>query len=128
MRMKEGKNIAQDVKLIKHGVSAIKAIGGVTQDSKIVSKVLRTLLHVYDIKFFVIQEVRAMIGNSLTLDGLVGQLTTFELRNYDNSMVIVGNSFKFSLIINDPKKEKKIKEESESKIEDGLERKKDLEY
>ena len=61
-----------------------------------------------------------MLRNDLKLDGLVGQLTTFELRNYDNNMVTMGNSLKSSLTIKNSKKEKKIKEESEFKIEDDL--------
>lgn len=51
-----------------------------------------------------------MSGNVLTLDSLVGWLTAFELRNYDNSMVKIGNAFKSSLNIGSFKKEKKRKE------------------
>lgn len=61
-----------------------------------------------------------MPRNDLILDGLVSQLSAFELSNYDNNMVTVGNDFKSSLTIYNPKKEKKINEESESKYEDDL--------
>ena len=63
-------------------------------DSKIVNKVLSNILLFYAINVSTIQEVRVMLGNDLTLDSLVGWLTAFELRNYDNSMVIVGNAVK----------------------------------
>lgn len=61
-----------------------------------------------------------MLGKDLTLDGLVGQLTTFELRNYDNNIVKMGNAFKSSLTIINTKKEKKSKEESQFESEDDL--------
>ena len=99
MRAKESENVAQYVNQIKDVVSVIKVGGDSIFDSKIVSKVLRTLLHVYDIKVFDIQEVRAMHGNDLMLDGLVGWLSVFEMRNYDNSMATMGNKFKYSLTI-----------------------------
>ena len=56
---------------IKDVASAIRVDGRVIWDSKIVSKVLRTLFPMYAIKFFTIQEVRAMPCH-LKLDGLVG--------------------------------------------------------
>lgn len=58
-------------------MSAIRATGGKILDSKIVSKILRTHLAIYGIKVLIIQEVRAMPGNDLTLDGLVGWLIAF---------------------------------------------------
>ena len=61
-----------------------------------------------------------MPGNVLTLDSLVHRLTTFELSNNDNSMVIIGNAFKSSLTIESLKKGKKRKEESEFEFEDDL--------
>ena len=51
MGMKEGENVAQYVSWIKDFVSAIRVASGVNQDSKIVSKVLRTLLPMYANKF-----------------------------------------------------------------------------
>ena len=47
-------------------------------------KVLRTLLPISTIRVFAIQELRCILGNNLTLEGLVGRLTTFELSNFDN--------------------------------------------
>ena len=41
--------------------------------------------------------MRTMPSNVLIVDSLVGQLTAFELKNYDNSMVTIGNSFKPSI-------------------------------
>lgn len=74
-------------------MSAIRVVGGIISDSEVVSKVLRNVLPFYAIKVSVIQEVRALSGNVLTLDSLVGQLTAFELRNYDNNMATLGNYF-----------------------------------
>ena len=48
------------------------------------SKVLRTLLPIYAIRVFAIQELRCIPGNDLSLEGLVGRLTTFELSNFNN--------------------------------------------
>ena len=48
------------------------------------SKVLRILLAVYAIRVSTIQELRCIPGNDLTLKGLVGRLTAFELSNFDN--------------------------------------------
>jgi hypothetical protein len=115
MRMKEGENVVHYVNQIKEVVSAIKVDGGFISYYDIVSNVLRTLLPIYVIKFFVIQEVRVMTGNDLTLDGLVGRLTTFELSNYDNSMVTLGNYFKSSLTIGSSKKENISKDETKYK-------------
>ena len=61
-----------------------------------------------------------MSSNELTLDGIVGQLTTFELRDYDNNLGTMGNALKSSLTISNLKKEKTRKEESESKTKDDL--------
>ena len=108
--MKEGGNVSQYVNQIKYVLSEIRVSISTIQNSKIVSKVLRTLLPVYAIKISSIQEVRAMPGNDLILDGLVGQLTAFELRNYDNIVVTIGNTFKSLLTIKNTKKEKKTKE------------------
>lgn len=119
MRKKEG-DFYTICKFNKGCCDAIKGLGGTIMDSKIISKVLRTLLPIYSIKFSTIQEVRAMPRNDLKLDGLVGWLTKFELRNYDNSVVIMGNAFNSSLTINSSKKKKNNKEESKSKIEDDL--------
>lgn len=77
MRMKEDENVVKYVSRIKEFVSVIKAIGGVINDTRFVNKVLITLLPIYAIKFYAIQEVGAMLGNALILDGLVGHLIAF---------------------------------------------------
>ena len=50
----------------------------------VVSKVLRTLLPIYTIRVSAIQEARCDPNCIITLDSLVGRLTTFELDNFDN--------------------------------------------
>lgn len=79
MKMKEGKNIVQYMKRIKEVASFIRAIGGTISNEEVVSKFLRELLPIYVIiRVSSIHEFRAMSGNFITLDGLVGRLITFE--------------------------------------------------
>ena len=82
--MREDSNIAKYVERIKESVSAIKASGGDIDGKIIVNKVLITLLPIYVIRVFVIQEMRCDPNSNITLDTLVGRLTLFELDNYDN--------------------------------------------
>ena len=73
-------------------------------------KVLRTLRPIYVIRFSAIQELRCIPGNDLTLEGLGGRLTTFELSNYDNykpRSLEFAFKDKFLLKDSDEKKEKK---------------------
>ena len=84
MQIREGENIAKYVERIKASVSAIKASGGDIDDKIVVRKVLRTLLPIYAIRVSSIQEMRCDPNRNITLDALVGRLTTFELDNYDN--------------------------------------------
>ena len=84
MRMEEGETIAQYIARIKEVVSAIRGVDGIIDDDTILSKFIRILLHVYDIRVSAIQELRCILGNDLTLEGLVGRLATFELSNFDN--------------------------------------------
>ena len=56
--MREDENIAKYVERIKESVHAIKASRGDIDDITIVSKVLRTLLPIYEIRVFSIQEMR----------------------------------------------------------------------
>ena len=58
-----------------------------------------------------------MSDNDPTLDGLVGHLIAFKLCNYDNSVPKIENGFKLSL---NSKKEKTIKDESDSNLEEEL--------
>ena len=57
MRMREDENIVKYVERIKASVSAIKASGGYVLEATIVRKVLRTLLPIYAIRVFSIQEM-----------------------------------------------------------------------
>ena len=82
--MKEDENIAKYVEIIKDSVSAIKTSRGKIEDVTVVRKILRTLLPIYAIRVLAIQEIRCDLNNKITLDALVGRLTTFELDNYDN--------------------------------------------
>ena len=84
MRMEEGENIAQYVARIKEVVSVIKGATGHIDDDTTLTKVLRTLLPIYAIRVFSIQELRCIPRNNLTLEGLVRRLTAFELSNFDN--------------------------------------------
>ena len=84
MRIEEGENIAQYVARIKEVVSAIKGAIGHIDDKFFLSKVLRTLLPIYAIRVSTIQELRCIPGKNLTLDGVVGRITTFELSNFEN--------------------------------------------
>ena len=82
--MREDENITQHSEIIKANVSAIRALGGKIDDVIVVNKVLRTLLPIYAIRVLAIQEMRCDSKNDITLDALVGRLTTFELDNFDN--------------------------------------------
>ena len=84
MRMQEGENIAQYCSRIKYVVNAIRGSTSTIDDVIVLSNILRALLHIYAIRVSVIQELRCILGNTLSLEGLVGRLTTFELSNFDN--------------------------------------------
>ena len=86
--MREDENIANYVERIKANVSAIKEFGGDSEDTNVVRKVLRNLLRIYMIRVSSIEEMRCDPNNKLTLDALVGRLTSFELDNYDNYVPI----------------------------------------
>ena len=62
MKMEEGETIAQCVARIKEVVSAIRGADGKIDDDIVLSKVLRTLLHVYAIRVYAIQELRCIPG------------------------------------------------------------------
>ena len=84
MRMEEGENISQYASRVKEVVSAIRSSAGHLDDEIVLRNFLRTLLPIYDIRVSTIQELRCVPGNDLTLEGLVGRLTSFELSNFDN--------------------------------------------
>ena len=82
--MREDENIAIYVEIIKASMSIIKTSRGDIDEKIVVSKVLRILLPIYEIRVSTIQEVRCDPNKKITLDALVGRLTTFELDNYAN--------------------------------------------
>ena len=125
MKMKEDENISQYANRIKASVSAIWEVGEIIEDATIVSKVLRTLLPIYAIRVSAIQEMRCDPTKVITLDSLVGRLTTFELDNFDNYVPNSSNiEFAFNAKLSLGKKgKKKIKQEEseEESSEEDLE-------
>ena len=110
MKMREDENITKYVERIKASVTAIRASRGIIEDKTIVSKLLRTLL-VYVIRVSAIQEMRCDPNSNITLDALVGRLTTFELDNYDNYVPSSKNfesTFKAKLSLKDNGKKSKV--------------------
>ena len=91
MKMREDENIAKYVEGIKVIVSMIKSSRGDIDNKIVVSKVLRTLIPIYAIILSTIQEMRWDPNSNITLDALVGRLTTFELDNFDNYVPISHN-------------------------------------
>ena len=130
MKMREDENIAKYVERIKASVSAIKPSRRKIEGKIVVSKVLRTLLPLYAIRVSTIQEMRCDPNRNITLDSLVGKLTTFELDNYDNYVPSSKNIefvFKAKLSLkNHCKKLKATSLESEEEIEEILDS--DLEF
>ena len=80
--MREDENVAKYVERIKANVSATRASREDIKEETIVSKILRTLLPIYEIRVSTIQEKRCDSNKKLGLDSLVGRLTTFELDNF----------------------------------------------
>ena len=56
----------------------------ISTDETDINKVLRTLLPIYAISVSSIQELRCVPSSNITLEGLMGRLTSFELSNFDN--------------------------------------------
>ena len=115
MKMEEGENVAQYGARMKEVVSVIRSLSGQLEEETINSKYLRTLLPIYAIRVSAIQELRCVLGSKLTLEGIVGRLTTFELSKFDNYRPKnVESTFKDKLLLKDtkevkPKKKRKIK-------------------
>ena len=100
--MEGGENIFQYVTRIKEVVSAIRGATSQIEDDIVLNKVLRTILPIYAIRVFAIQELRCIPGNNLTLEGLVGRLTTFELSNFDNyKLESLESTFKAKFLLKD---------------------------
>ena len=122
MRMLENENISQYCTRVKDVVNAIRGFARIIDDETIVRKVLRTLLPKYAIRFFAIQELTCIPNNVISLEGLVGRLTAFELDNFGNvSFENIETSFKEKLTISNSKhKKKRMKRyvDSDSEIDD----------
>ena len=71
--MRDDEKIAKYVERIKACVSAIKTSGGEIKEETIVSKIIRSLLPIYAIRVFDIQEMRCDSNCKVTLDALVGR-------------------------------------------------------
>lgn len=92
--MKEGETSILCSNQIKEVVSVIKVGGGVIIYEEVICKVLWTLLPIYAIRVYSMQEFRAMPGDVLTIDALASRLTTFDLSKFDNSVPKIHNAFK----------------------------------
>ena len=102
-------------------ISAIKASGGKIDDVIVVRKVLKSLLPIYAIRVFAIQEMRCDPNNQIALDALVGRLTSFELDNYDNyvpSSKGIESAFEAKLSL---KKRSKKSKDNQSRSEEEIE-------
>lgn len=79
-----------------------------------ISKILRTLLLVYDIRVSTIQELRCNLGKNLTLEGVIGRIFAFEMSNFDNyTPTTVESSFKSQLVLS-KRKGKHVKSDSDT--------------
>ena len=108
MKLREDENIAKYVERIKTSVSAIKASRGDIDEKIGVRKVLKKILPIYAIRVSTSQEMRCDPNNKITLDALVGRLTTFKLDNYDSYVPNSKNiEFAFEAKLSLKKKSKK---------------------
>lgn len=115
MRMSKGENIVQYCARIKEVVNAIRGANKKIEDETIIRKVLRTLLLIYAIRVYVIQELRCTLGNTLTLEGVIGRLTTFEMSNFDNyTPTTIEYSFKSQLVHKKKGNGKYVKSDSDT--------------
>ena len=65
-------------------------------------------MHIYVIIVSTIQELRCIPRNNLSLEGLVGRLTTFELYNFDNyKLENIEYDFKAKISLKEPNMKKK---------------------
>lgn len=84
MKMMGGENIVQYCTRLKEVVNAIWGSNGTIEDEIVISKVFRTLLHIYAIRVSTIQQLRCTLGKNLTLEGVVGRHFAFEMSSFDN--------------------------------------------
>ena len=74
---------------------------------------MRTLLPIYAIRVSTIQELRCVQGNTLTFEGIVRRLTTFELSNFDSYRPKnLESTFKAKLTLKDTKEVKSNKKKN----------------
>ena len=79
-------------------------------------KVLRNLLPIYAIRVSTIQELRCILGTKLSLEGIVGRLTAFELSNFDNYRPKkLEPAFKAKLLLKDTEEVKPMKKKRKIK-------------
>ena len=108
--MEEGENIAQYASRIKEAVSVIRSYVGHLEDETILCKVLRTFLLIYAIRVLFIQDLRCVLGNKLSLEGIVGRLVAFELSNFDNYKTeSLESTFKENFLLKDSNEKKQSK-------------------
>lgn len=111
MKIEVGENVAQYGARIKEVVSAIRCLSGQLDDDTINNKFLRTFHPIYAIRVSAIQELRCVPGNNLSLEGIIGRLTAFDLSNFDNYRPNnVESAFKAKLSLKDTKQVKSKKE------------------
>ena len=88
----------------------IRAYRGVLQKDECICKILRTLQPKYATMVLVIEDLRIRDKMDVSLNSLVGNLTTFELRKFDKSQLPkVETTLKASVV---PTKIQKGKEEA----------------
>ena len=69
---------------------------------------MRILLPIYAIRVSAIQELKCILGNNITLKGLVGRLTSFELSNFDSyKPKNIESIFKAKVSLKQPNEKKK---------------------
>ena len=111
MKMEEGENVVQYGARVKEVVSEIRCLGGQFDEDTVNSKYLRNFLPIYAIRVSAIQELRCIPGNNLSLEGIIGRLTAFELSNFDSyEPDKVESSFKAKLSLQDSEQGKSRKE------------------
>lgn len=76
---------------------------------------MRIVFPIYDIRVSTIQELRCTLCNDLTLEGVIGRLTTFEMSNFDNfTPTSIELAFKLQLVLSKKEKGKYVKSDSDT--------------
>ena len=105
MRMLEGENIVQYYTRVKKVFNSIQGENRTIEDEIVISKVLRTLLPINTIRVYAIQELRCTPGITLTLEGVISSLTTYEMSNFDNYIpTTIEFTFKSKIILTTKKR------------------------